>query len=154
MTGQTTRHLDGVRTGRVQDGGWHRALARSSLLRDWFPCAGAVLSLSQTHRGGPQTTSTWLQSPSAVILEPPKIKSDTVSPSTGLQSQTRLSVHTGGPNYLPSPPHPILQISLQSGLLLPLSSPSPLLGMALAPRTPGVSEMPPGTTPHLPGRNC
>ena len=29
----------------------HRALARSSLLRDWFPCAGAVLSLAQTHRG-------------------------------------------------------------------------------------------------------
>ena len=26
----------------------------------------------------------WLQSPSAVILEPPKIKSDTVSPSTCL----------------------------------------------------------------------
>ena len=26
----------------------HRALARSSLLRDWFPCAGAVLSLAQT----------------------------------------------------------------------------------------------------------
>ena len=25
-----------------------RALARSSLLRDWFPCAGAVLSLAQT----------------------------------------------------------------------------------------------------------
>ena len=24
---------------------------RSSLLRDWFPCAGAVLSLAQTHRG-------------------------------------------------------------------------------------------------------
>ena len=35
----------------------HRALARSSLLRDWFPCAGAVLSLAQTHRGRPQTTS-------------------------------------------------------------------------------------------------
>ena len=33
----------------------HRALARSSLLRDWFPCAGAVLSLAQTHRGRPQT---------------------------------------------------------------------------------------------------
>ena len=30
----------------------------TSLLRDWFPCAGAVLSLAQTHRGGPQTTST------------------------------------------------------------------------------------------------
>ena len=29
-----------------------------TLLRDWFPCAGAVLSLAQTHRGGPQTTST------------------------------------------------------------------------------------------------
>ena len=55
------------------------------------------------------------------------------------------------PAYLPSPPHPILQISLQSGLLLPLASPSPLLGMALVPRTPGVSEMPPGTSPHLPG---
>ena len=26
-----------------------------SLLRDWFPCAGAVLSLAQTHRGRPQT---------------------------------------------------------------------------------------------------
>ena len=26
-------------------------LAWSSLLRDWFPCAGAVLSLAQTHRG-------------------------------------------------------------------------------------------------------
>ena len=38
----------------------HRALARSSLLRDWFPCAGAVLSLAQTHRGRPQTTSTRL----------------------------------------------------------------------------------------------
>ena len=25
--------------------------SRSSLLRDWFPCAGAVLSLAQTHRG-------------------------------------------------------------------------------------------------------
>ena len=33
------------------------ASARSSLLRDWFPCAGAVLSLAQTHRGRPQTTS-------------------------------------------------------------------------------------------------
>ena len=32
----------------------HRALARSSLLRDWFPYAGAVLSLAQTHRGRPQ----------------------------------------------------------------------------------------------------
>ena len=31
-------------------------LARSSLLRDWFPCAGAVLSLAQTHRGRPQTS--------------------------------------------------------------------------------------------------
>ena len=38
----------------------HRALARSSLLRDWFPCAGAVLSRAQTHRGRPQTTSTRL----------------------------------------------------------------------------------------------
>ena len=38
----------------------HRALARSSLLRDWFPFAGAVLSLAQTHRGRPQTTSTRL----------------------------------------------------------------------------------------------
>ena len=38
----------------------HRALARSSLLRDCFPCAGAVLSLAQTHRGRPQTTSTRL----------------------------------------------------------------------------------------------
>ena len=28
--------------------------------RDWFPCAGAVLSLAQTHRGRPQTTSTRL----------------------------------------------------------------------------------------------
>ena len=28
--------------------------------RDWFPCAGAVLSLGQTHRGRPQTTSTRL----------------------------------------------------------------------------------------------
>ena len=26
--------------------------------RDWFPCAGAVLSLAQTQRGRPQTTST------------------------------------------------------------------------------------------------
>ena len=34
--------------------------AQSSLLRDWFPCAGAVLSLAQTHRGRPQTTSTRL----------------------------------------------------------------------------------------------
>ena len=33
----------------------HRALARSSLLGDWFPSAGAVLSLAQTHRGRPQT---------------------------------------------------------------------------------------------------
>ena len=32
----------------------------ASLLRDWFPCAGAVLSLAQTHRGRPQTTSTRL----------------------------------------------------------------------------------------------
>ena len=38
----------------------HRALARSSLLRDWFSRAGAVLSLAQTHRGRPQTTSTRL----------------------------------------------------------------------------------------------
>ena len=30
----------------------------------------------------------WLQSPSAVILEPRKIKSDTVSPSIGLVNQT------------------------------------------------------------------
>ena len=37
-----------------------RALARSSLLRDWFPCAGAVLSLAQTHRGRPQTMITSL----------------------------------------------------------------------------------------------
>ena len=33
----------------------HRALARSSLLRDWFPCAGAVLSLAQT----PTLTFPW-----------------------------------------------------------------------------------------------
>ena len=38
----------------------HRALAQSSLLRDWFPSAGAVLSLAQTHSGRPQTTSTRL----------------------------------------------------------------------------------------------
>ena len=31
-----------------------------SSIRDWFPCAGAVLSLAQTHRGRPQTTSTRL----------------------------------------------------------------------------------------------
>ena len=37
-----------------------RALARSSLLRDWFPCAGSVLSPAQTLRGRPQTTSTRL----------------------------------------------------------------------------------------------
>ena len=35
----------------------HRALARNSLLTDWFPCAGTVLSLAQTHWGRPQTTS-------------------------------------------------------------------------------------------------
>ena len=29
--------------------------------RDWFPCTGAVLSLAQTHRGRPQTTSTPFQ---------------------------------------------------------------------------------------------
>ena len=29
-----------------------------TLRRDWFPCAGAVRSLAQTHRGRPQTTST------------------------------------------------------------------------------------------------
>ena len=46
---------------RRRGGQGHRALARSSLLRDWFPCAGAVLSLAQTHRGRPQTTSmVWL----------------------------------------------------------------------------------------------
>ena len=28
--------------------------------RDWIPCAGAVLSLAQRHRGRPQTTSTRL----------------------------------------------------------------------------------------------
>ena len=39
----------------------HRALARSSLLRDWFPCVGAVLSLAQTHRGGPQTMTALCQ---------------------------------------------------------------------------------------------
>ena len=42
----------------------HRALARSSLLRDWFPCAGAVLSLAQTHRGRPQTIWAQTEEPS------------------------------------------------------------------------------------------
>ena len=37
-----------------------QSTARSSLLRGWFPCARAVLSLAQTHRGRPQTTSTRL----------------------------------------------------------------------------------------------
>ena len=37
----------------------HRALARSSLLRDWFPCAGAVLSLAQTHRGRLKKSIAW-----------------------------------------------------------------------------------------------
>ena len=40
------------------NGPGHRALARSSLLRDWFPCAGAVLSLAQTHRGRPHAALT------------------------------------------------------------------------------------------------
>ena len=34
--------------------------AEGLLFRDWFPCAGAVLSLVQSHRGRPQTTSTRL----------------------------------------------------------------------------------------------
>ena len=79
----------------------HRALARSSLLRDWFPCAGAVLSLAQTHRGRPQTTSTRLYAggelqgspvwqalaghkrsfPLAVVLPPPARGPGTLIPS-------------------------------------------------------------------------
>ena len=79
----------------------HRALARSSLLRDWFSCAGAVLSLAQTHRGRPQTTSTGLYAwgelqgspvwqalfghkrriPLAVVLPPPARGAGTLIPS-------------------------------------------------------------------------
>ena len=77
------------------------ALARSSLLRDWFPCAGAVLSLAQAHRGRPQTTSTRLYAggelqgspvwqalaghkrsfPLAVVLPPPARGPGTLIPS-------------------------------------------------------------------------
>ena len=36
----------------------HRALARSSLLRDWFPCAGAVLSLIQVVAASKESAGT------------------------------------------------------------------------------------------------
>ena len=69
--------------------------------RDWFPCAGAVLSLAQTHRGRPQTTSTRLYAggelqgspvlqaldghkrriPLAVVLPPPARGAGTLIPS-------------------------------------------------------------------------
>ena len=39
---------------------WYGRGSRPSRRRDWIPCAGAVLSLAQTHRGRPQTTSTRL----------------------------------------------------------------------------------------------
>ena len=38
---------------------WVPQATKSSLLRDWFPCAGAVLSLAQTHRGRPLASLCW-----------------------------------------------------------------------------------------------
>ena len=92
-------HSDPLRWALSRPG--HRALARSSLFRDWFPCAWAVLSLAQTHRGRPQTTSTRLYAggelqgspvwqalaghkrslPLAVVLPPPARGPGTLIPS-------------------------------------------------------------------------
>ena len=48
--------------GALQSKGLSRVFSNTTVQKHPFfnPCAGAVLSLAQTHRGGPQTTSTRL----------------------------------------------------------------------------------------------
>ena len=63
----------------------------------------------------------WLQSPSAVILEPPKIKSDTVSTvSPSISELTQTHVHRVGdaiqPSHPLSSPSPRLNLSEHHGL--------------------------------------
>ena len=66
---QSMGHKEPDMTERISSRPGHRALARSSLLRDWFPCAGAVLSLAQTHRGRPHVNYTVRGILQARILE-------------------------------------------------------------------------------------